>query len=241
MIFDRGEKSNKGMRSLRYAFAASVLAHLLLLWPRASVMDAQDAPAALQATILEPPPQIVPVAPAPALPTPPTRPAERAVSPAPTFTEPLAKPEPSLPSVAVAPATVTVPDVPANPGRPVPSKTTISAGAAATASKAPAPVLSPDGLSRYRLALAAQARRFKRYPTQAKALGWVGTSDIRIEVGSDSSVRAVTLARSSGHDALDQAALAMVDAGARRTRLPDSLRGREFSVNLPVVFNLEDE
>jgi hypothetical protein len=33
----------------------------------------------------------------------------------------------------------------------------------------------------------------------------------------------------------------MIDAGAARARLPDSLRGREFAVMLPVVFSLDDE
>ena len=92
----------------------------------------------------------------------------------------------------------------------------------------------------YRLALASQARRFNRYPAQATASGWEGSADVRVEVGSDGHPRPATLARSSGHDLLDQAALAMIDAGALRARLPDGLRGRSFAVVLPVVFNLDD-
>ena len=33
----------------------------------------------------------------------------------------------------------------------------------------------------------------------------------------------------------------MIDAGAQRARLPESLRGKAFAVVLPVVFNLDDE
>lgn len=97
-----------------------------------------------------------------------------------------------------------------------------------------------DGLRGYRLAVATQARRYKRYPTQATASGWAGSADIRLEVGRDGRPRATTVARSSGHEVLDQAALAMIDAGALRARVPDSLRGQAFAVVLPVVFNLED-
>ena len=98
-----------------------------------------------------------------------------------------------------------------------------------------------DGLRGYRLAVATQARRFKRYPAQAMASGWAGSADIRVEVGSDGRPHAATLARSSGYEVLDRAALTMIDAGALRARLPESLRGKAFAVVLPVVFNLDDE
>jgi protein TonB len=98
-----------------------------------------------------------------------------------------------------------------------------------------------DGLRGYRLAVASQARRYKRYPAQAMASGWTGSAEIRVEVGQDGRPRAATVARTSGHETLDSAALAMIDAGALRARLPDSLRGKTFSIVLPVVFNLDDE
>ena len=97
------------------------------------------------------------------------------------------------------------------------------------------------GLRAYRLAVASQARRFKRYPAQAMASGWAGSADIRVEVGSDGRPRAGAVVRSSGREALDQAALAMIDAGALRAYLPDSLRGKAFAVVLPVVFDLDEE
>ena len=98
-----------------------------------------------------------------------------------------------------------------------------------------------DGLRGYRLAIATQARRFKRYPAQAMASGWAGSAEIRVEVDSDGRPRATTITRSSGHEALDRAALTMIEAGALRARLPESLRGKAFAVVLPVVFNLDDE
>jgi len=98
-----------------------------------------------------------------------------------------------------------------------------------------------DGLRGYRLTVASQARRYKRYPAQAMASGWAGSAEIRVEVGQDGRPRAATVARSSGHEELDRAALAMIDAGALRARLPDSLRGKAFAIVLAVVFNLDDE
>ena len=98
-----------------------------------------------------------------------------------------------------------------------------------------------DGLRGYRLAVAGQARRFKRYPAQALASGWEGSVDVRLEVGGDGRAHGATLSRSSGYELLDRAALAMIDAGAERARVPESLRGRAFAIVLPVVFNLGDE
>jgi len=98
-----------------------------------------------------------------------------------------------------------------------------------------------DSLRVYRIAVATQARRFKRYPAQAMSSGWEGSADIRVEVGSDGRPRAASVVRSSGHEPLDRAALTMIDAGALRARLPEGLRGKAFAVVLPVFFNLDDE
>lgn len=135
---------------------------------------------------------------------------------------------------------------PASPARSAPSSVparanTPGAVAATLISEATASGVVLDGLRGYRLAVASQARRFKRYPVQAMAAGWAGSAEIRLEVSSDGQPRDVTVSRSSGHELLDRAAQAMIDAGAQRASVPDSLRGRAFAVVLPVVFNLEDD
>lgn len=99
--------------------------------------------------------------------------------------------------------------------------------------------LSADGLRRYRMGLAAQSRRFKRYPAQALAAGWAGTVEIFLAVDSAGQA-VVTLNKSSGHEALDRAAQTMIEAGAQHTPVPDTLRGKPFSVVLPVVFDIND-
>jgi protein TonB len=52
--------------------------------------------------------------------------------------------------------------------------------------------------------------------------------------------RHADLARSSGHEILDKAALDMLRQAAGRAVLPESLRGQNFAVLLPVVFEVEE-
>ena len=102
------------------------------------------------------------------------------------------------------------------------------------------PESGPDaaGLRQYRLALAGEARRFRRYPEIARRDGLAGTAEIRVAVMQGE--RLAELSRSSGHALLDAAALEMLRQAAARTQLPDSLRGQKFAVLLPVVFEVEE-
>lgn len=100
----------------------------------------------------------------------------------------------------------------------------------------------PDavGLRQFRLALAGEARRFRRYPDAARREGLAGTAEIRIAVAAGGTDRQAELARSSGHTVLDVAALEMLRQAAAHTQLPESLRSQRFAVMLPVVFAVED-
>lgn len=99
----------------------------------------------------------------------------------------------------------------------------------------------PDaaGLRQYRLALAGEARRYRNYPEAARREGVAGTAEVRVSVTAGTQ-RQAELARSSGHAVLDTAALEMLRAAAALALLPDSLRGQEFAVLLPVVFEVEE-
>jgi len=259
MTFDSFETRGLARRRLRYAFVASLLLHLSILWPAALRILTKDTPSLLQATLRAPRQAPAELAPA----KPPARAVARPRSGLPgTQSEPLLTLAPPVPKpespLLEQPAPSSVPRKPVVPAEPVakPASGPESLAVAAAALPAPAaaglasgfllteanaPGESVDGMRGYRLALAAQARHFKRYPAQAMASGWTGTADIRVEVASDGRPRAATVLRSSGHEPLDRAALAMIDAGALRARLPESLRGKAFAVVLPVVFNLEDE
>ena len=254
MTFDSLQATTLATRRLRNAIVASLLAHLLVLGPVGMRLLTNDSPALLQATLRAPPP---------AEPAPPAQ--QRAVPPAPTFAQPRSRS--AAPEIGDRPqlhesrnrGLSPISKTPLAPSETVatPPSGSESAVVVAEAIAAPTGVAGSvggslvtdanasgeavDGLRGYRLAVATQARRFKRYPAQAMASGWAGSADIRVEVGSDGRPHAATLARSSGYEVLDRAALTMIDAGALRARLPESLRGKAFAVVLPVVFNLDDE
>lgn len=142
-------------------------------------------------------------------------------------------------AVAVPPApTFAPPPVAASPGgvpaMPVAHQPATAALADAQHDKAP----DAAGLRQYRLALAGEARRFKRYPELARREGLSGTAEVRVAVAPGQ--RLAELSRSSGHAVLDAAALEMLRLAAARAQLPESLRDRQFAVLLPVVFEVDE-
>jgi len=139
---------------------------------------------------------------------------------------------------AVVPQAVTTPSaLPAN----VPE---VRSSAITTAPPAQAQAVEADfaeSKKTYLFAIAAEARRIKKYPSRALASGWVGTAYIRIVVSAGGHVQSPVLDKSSGHEDIDNAALAMVRAALADSPLPESLRNRSFELILPVVFNLAEQ
>jgi len=118
------------------------------------------------------------------------------------------------------------------------------APAAATAALAPRPgdgADDPGSLAQYRLALIAAAKRHKLYPSQAIARGWQGRVEVRLMVGADGALSGASVKRSSGHDMLDQQSLDMLRKAHALTPIPPALRGRDFAVEIPVVYELKTE
>ncbi len=116
------------------------------------------------------------------------------------------------------------------------------AAAPSVALPSPAELGAPDaaGLRQYRLALASEARRYRRYPAAARRAGLAGTAEVRISIAASGVAAQTELTRSSGHVQLDTAAVEMLRLAAERTALPDALRHRQFAVLLPVVFEVEE-
>ncbi len=247
MKFDSGKQEgiSRGLisRPLRFALGASLAIHGLLL-----VMGAWQLPQPVAAAAR----LLATLRPAPDLPVPPVVPpqhivqqekprpmAQAAVSsrrefkPAPTiFT-----PTPAPPIADAVPNNTAPNNITASAALPAASLTSLAETAPGPSTEAP--TLSADGLRRYRLSLATQARRFKRYPAQALAAGWSGTVEIRLAVASDGQGEA-TLSRSSGYAVLDRAAQTMIEQSAQHTPVPEMLRGKAFSVVLPVLFDIND-
>lgn len=206
------------------ALAISFVLHLLLLWPRSPQPATERASAPLSAMLqmIDRPVPSVPV----------RREVLRSVA------------VPGQPDVLSVPGRqADVPSMP-EPSAAVPAPSSLPVGepsppVTVPASRTPsAEGLDADGLRQFRLALAREARRFKRYPAKALEAGWSGTAEVRLTF-ADAGPRA-EIARGSGHDVLDEAALEMLRQAAPVAPMPESLRGRAFAVNLPVVFDLPE-
>lgn len=256
-------------RRLNLAVAASLLLHaaVLVLLP---MLDAERPPAPpvpMTARLVEQPRPAAPRAetpapqpPAPAKPEPrpvqkpapkpeqkavemprpvePQRPAAPPVSQTPPVVAapPAPSPQPA-PSVAPQPAQRTEPAVAAAPpqgGAAPPSQASGAPGAASLASEAAT-------IGQYRVQLIELAGRYKRYPRIAQDNNWTGTAEVRLSVGADGAIASISVRRASGHAVLDNEALGMIRTAFGKLPLPESLRGRAFSIDVPVVFSLKDE
>ena len=95
-------------------------------------------------------------------------------------------------------------------------------------------------IEQYRLALIVAARRYKRYPAIAMEKGWQGRVEVRMVIGANGMVSSASIKSGSGHEILDSQALDMLRKGKTTVAIPAGLRGREFSVDIPVIFNLDN-
>jgi len=84
----------------------------------------------------------------------------------------------------------------------------------------------------------AAAGRYKRYPASAVERGWQGKVEVRMVIGADGRLADASIKASSGHEILDDQAIDMLRKGKTLVPIPASLRGREFSLDVPVIFKL---
>ena len=90
----------------------------------------------------------------------------------------------------------------------------------------------------YLIALVDAAKRYMRYPPQARERGWEGRVEVRLMIDANGSIKSAIVKTSSRYQILDEQALDMVKKGQQRLQIPPALRGREFSVDIPVTFEL---
>ena len=95
-----------------------------------------------------------------------------------------------------------------------------------------------EGLRTYRMTLAVQARRYWHYPPEARQGRQQGTVLLKVSV-LPSSAGTVVVDQSSGYPRLDEAALLMVRQAQLGAVLPEALKGRAFSMTLPLEFSLD--
>jgi protein TonB len=95
--------------------------------------------------------------------------------------------------------------------------------------------IDADDLRAYRMSLALQSRSYWIYPAAAQQAGEGGTVEVRVAFSSK-GIGWVSLERSSGHRLLDDAAQQMLRAALVSAKQPEALRGKSFSLVMPVVF-----
>ena len=92
----------------------------------------------------------------------------------------------------------------------------------------------------YRLALIDAAKRYKRYPVRAIERGWEGRVEVRLVVGANGTIKSALVKSSSRYQILDEQALDMVQRAFNALgQVQPAPRGREFTVDVPVIFELQ--
>jgi protein TonB len=232
------------------ALFASIVLHALVLWsglraPHAPKL-AQPLVATLQ-SVVPPPPAAAKPEPPPPAPEPPSKRPKPPAAPNVVATPVPAKPVERPPVPAQIAAEPKPADTDSDRSKAVvvaaPSVAHEPAPLALPPVAAPPPIagIDPDGLRQYRVALASSARVFRAYPRIAQERGWTGTVELKIAVFADGRPHSVQVARSSGHSVLDNQARDMMNQALKQTAIPESLRGKDVAVTVPVNFDLREE
>ncbi|HXE39335.1 MAG TPA: energy transducer TonB [Azonexus sp.] len=215
------------LRQLLRPLGISLIIHALIFWQAPGLLLSPESPAARHGNLrasLQQPPAAAPVVAPRTEPTPP-RPSEPAeTAPARQPEERSYAPTPPAPAPPSAPASEpAAPD--SQPATPVePLRTGIDVA----------------GLRQYHLALGQKAKQFRRYPAAAREAGWQGRVAMRLAISESGAPIGITLLGSSNFPVLDQAALEMMFLAAGHTEVPESLRGRAFTIDLAVDFKPDD-
>jgi protein TonB len=234
-------------RAFHYAVVASIVLHGLLLFgltPRDPAKRAAP-PAPIIARLAQPPA----AEPAPAPPqAEPVKPQPREKRPPATKSSPVAKVEPQ--ATLPAPAPTAAPAAPVSESAdttPAASSAPSAPPIVARADPAPAPAspsveaMDAGSLAQYRLQLISTARKYKRYPRVAMDNNWEGDVVVRMVIGANGMISALSIKTSSGHEVLDQQALEMFKKAKPLVQIPAALRGKEFTIELRAIYNLKDQ
>lgn len=231
------------MNRFGYALLASALAHgtLILLVPDfRAAFDAVEIPPRLDVLL-------VPSREAAPAPTPQAKPEPRRPEVQPRTqrrSEPLQRPmrEPERHIVTASPtADSPAPAVPEPPRsiEPAPLPEVFRPATEETPRAAAPPAEPPreNLAASYGNLLKNELDKHRRYPRIAQARGWEGTTLLVVRVLPGGRLGEVSIARSSGHEILDDTAREMVRAAALPP-MPEALRRDGFEMRIPIEFRL---
>ncbi len=244
----------------RRAWAVSLALHLMVigvvLWGLERVLPPpapKETPVPLSLAMLAvtpspPPPEpMPPVAETP----PPPEPAamveavpEPAPVPAPIpAAKPLPKPEvkpaPKSREKATPKAAQPVAEAPANEVTPVAAAHETPSMPAVIAAPAPAPVTDVAAEDAYKALLRSRIDAHKRYPSLSRRMGEEGTVVVSFRLNADGEISQLSVAKGSGSERLDEAALEAVRQAAPFPPFPEGVKRTSWSFSLPLQFALD--
>jgi protein TonB len=217
---------DRQMRMLYACLGASIALHAAaMFWFPAGRPAFRSDETRVLTALFASQPEPAAVAPTPRKPRTPPEPEVQTPLPRPLEPAPVAAP--SAPEPAPAPAA-------AHDESPVAASAPAQVRAEVPAK--PADVVDPSLFDAYRLALINAAKRYKLYPGQAIQRGWEGRVEIRLVVDANGAIKRALVKTSSRYQVLDDQALEMVRRAFNAQPAP---RGREFTVDVPVIFELQ--
>jgi protein TonB len=192
------------------------------------------------AEIAPPPPEPEPPPPPEPDPTPP-----QAEPPPPEVVPPPQEPPPQSPPEVVLPKPPAPPPHPhvRTVKRPVPDAVQTPSAPAAPIQAPPAPTAAAPSPGAavpvtWQDALRAHLARFKRYPVQALRRGEQGVTMVRFAMNHAGTVLSAVVVRGSGHDDLDQEALAWIQRAQPLPRPPPEVAQDPIELVVPLRFEL---
>jgi protein TonB len=171
-------------------------------------------------------------------------PLEEIVAPTPSTAASVAKqkPEPPRPLPQTPPrATANWVIPPPTPPQPTPDSPAPEQQEASVAAAPPSPPLpagpseATPGRDSWEGRVMARLERFRRYPNAARARRQEGVAQLRVSVGRDGSLLALSLEATSGFPLLDQAALETFRRAAPLPKVPED-RPAPVELSFPVEF-----
>jgi protein TonB len=239
--------------SVKVAFVVSLLLHAaaIVLLPNLRVPEPKVTPPLIVELVPPPPPPPV-VQPEVQAPPPPVVKATPKPVPPPPAPEVKPEPKPEPPPIAESrtpppPQPIAVPPRPVQPEpqatAPVrvepPPPVHVEPPAQPQAPPQP-PALDTSVLRDYSAIVSGAVAKKQVYPRMALMRRWQGTANLKLEIAADGNLKALSVKHSSGFEILDDQAMKMVKQAMPLPALPDSLRGREFVIDIPVAFKLQD-